>query len=175
MSQAKRELLRAVKPEVGIKKAPKKRKAADDEDQDFEQVVDVFEHEAELKEYYNEAGRIEISEVEEIPEETMYIAIDTKDLMNQLDLKKEIVLTMLNQLEKVEGSFFRVDSVLPAFLGIRFHKAPIEELAEESKLFAAILSLCPKPHMGVHRVQTIKLAQKMGLKPYNIPRILYQV
>ena len=52
----------------------------------------------------------------------MYVAIDTKELTNMLDLKKEVVMTMLNQLEKVEGSFFRVDSILPASIGMRFHK-----------------------------------------------------
>jgi hypothetical protein len=29
--------------------------------------------------------------------------------------------------------------------------------------------------MGVHRIHTIRLAEKMNLKPYNIPRILYQI
>lgn len=102
------------------------------------------------------------------------MAIDTKELVNSLDLKKEIVMTMLNQLEKIKDGFFRVDSILPASLGIRFHKKPLEELAQESDLFAAILSLSPKPHMGVYRVQTVKLALAMGCKPYNVPRFLYQ-
>lgn len=81
-----------------------------------------------------------------------YMAISTKELMNSLDLKKEIVMTMLNQLEKLPQSFFRVDSILPASLGIRFHKKPLEELAEEIPLFAAVMSLQPKAHMGVYRV-----------------------
>lgn len=81
-----------------------------------------------------------------------YMAISTKELMNSLDLKKEIVMTMLNQLEKLPQSFFRVDSILPASLGIRFHKKPLEELAEEIPLFAAVMSLQPKSHMGVYRV-----------------------
>jgi hypothetical protein len=59
----------------------------------------------------------------------MYVAIDTKELTNMLDLKKEVVMTMLNQLEQVEGSFFRVDSILPASIGLRFHKKSVEELA----------------------------------------------
>ena len=104
---------------------------------------------------------------------SMYLAIDTKDLTNMLDLKKEVVMTMLNQLEQVEGNFFRVDSILPASIGMRFHKNTIEELAEESKIFKAILSLTPKAHQGVYRFQTVELAEVTGLKPYNIPRILY--
>jgi hypothetical protein len=46
----------------------------------------------------------------------------------------------------VEGAFFRVDSILPASIGMRFHKKTIEELAAESKIFKAILSLSPKAH-----------------------------
>ena len=46
----------------------------------------------------------------------MYICLDTKELCNMLDLKKEVILTMLNQLEKVDGKFFRVESILPAFI-----------------------------------------------------------
>ena len=74
-----------------------------------------------------------------------YIAISTKELINKLDMqKKEIIMTMLNQLEKVDNSFFRVDSILPASLGIRFHRRSLDELAEENNLFRAIYSLAPK-------------------------------
>ena len=58
---------------------------------------------------------IDLSEVEEMNGEKLYVALNTKDLLNQLDLKKEVVLTMLDQLEKLspEAAFFRVDSILP--------------------------------------------------------------
>ena len=58
---------------------------------------------------------IDLSEVEEMEGEKLYVALNTKDLLNQLDLKKEVVLTMLDQLEKLspEEAFFRVDSILP--------------------------------------------------------------
>jgi len=77
-------------------------------------------------------------------------------------------------LEKLKDGFFRVDSILPASIGIRFHKKSLEELALESPLYKAIHTLAPKPHMGVYRVQTVKLALQMGCKPYNVPRFLYQ-
>ena len=51
-----------------------------------------------------------------------------------LDLKKEVILTMLNQLEQVEGSFFRVESILPASVALRFHSKPLEELSQEDIL-----------------------------------------
>lgn len=37
-----------IKPEMSLKK-PRKKKVQDDEDEVFESVVDVFEHESELK------------------------------------------------------------------------------------------------------------------------------
>jgi hypothetical protein len=59
-------------------------------------VIDVFEHESELKSFYNKEGKIKLDECPEIAEKPFYIAIDTKELINSLDLKKEIVMTMLN-------------------------------------------------------------------------------
>ena len=34
-------------------------------------------------------------------DEPLYVCLDTKEMMNMLDLKKEVILTMLNQLEQV--------------------------------------------------------------------------
>jgi len=50
----------------------------------------------------------------------------------------------------------------------------LEELAQENNLFKAIYSLAPKAHLGVYRIQTVKLAEALGCKPYNVPRFLYQ-
>ena len=66
----------------------------------------------------------------------MYVCLDTKVMANMLDLKKEVILTMLNQLEQVDGRFFKVESILPAFIQLRFHNQPLEELAETDKFFA---------------------------------------
>lgn len=43
---------------------------------------------------------------------------------------------MLNQLEQIEGSFYKVESILPAYITLRFHKAPLEELAKSDKFLA---------------------------------------
>lgn len=179
ISSCKRELLKTLRPDIGVKKSKKRKRASADDEENYcenvENLIDVFDQEEHLESYYNNDGYIRIDEIPELGRGSMYLAIDTKDLTNMLDLKKEVVMTMLNQLEQVEGSFFRVDSILPASLGMRFHKKPIEVLAEESKIFKAILSLSPKSTQGVFRFQTVKLAEATGLKPYNIPRILYQI
>jgi hypothetical protein len=49
--------------------------------------------------------------------------LNTKETQTLLDLKKEVILTMLNALEKLESkSFFKLESLLPASMGIRFHQ-----------------------------------------------------
>ena len=39
---------------------------------------------------------IPLSEVDELKGEKLYVPLNTKGLLNQLDLKKEVVLTMLD-------------------------------------------------------------------------------
>lgn len=90
--------------------------------ENIENLIDVFDQEEHLEAYYNKDGYIRLDEIPEIASTSIYVAIDTKDLTSMLDLKKEVVMTMLNQLEQVEGGFFRVDSILPASIGLRFHK-----------------------------------------------------
>ena len=56
--------------------------------------MDVFENEAEIADFY-QGDRIVLSKMSQL-KLPFYVAIDTKDLINSLDLKKEIVMTMLN-------------------------------------------------------------------------------
>lgn len=64
----------------------------------------------------------------------MYLFLDVKETLAMLDLKKEVVLTMLNSLEKTCESkrFFRLEGVLPSYIGMRFHKSKPEEMAESN-------------------------------------------
>ena len=51
--------------------------------------------------------------------------LDAKEHTTVLDLKREVIMTMLNSLEKLkdEGKrFFKFEGILPAFIGMRFHK-----------------------------------------------------
>jgi hypothetical protein len=58
---------------------------------------------------------IDVDEVEEFEKRSLYVSLDVKSLLRNLDLKKEVVLTMLNQMAKLRDgkNFFRVDSILP--------------------------------------------------------------
>ena len=182
--QAKSDLLSLLKPEI-VQKKPKskKRSRADFEDDcdvpvDKPQIIEQFEKEADLEEFYVGDGQNKSIVLDDIPmleQKPMYICLDTKEMMNLLDLKKEVILTMLNQLEQVEGRFFRVESILPAFVTIRFHNKPLEELAQVDKFFSVFAALTGKPHQGVYRASLTKLATALGVKPYNIPRILYGI
>ena len=44
---------------------------------------------------------IDVAEVEEFEQRSLYVSLDVKSLLRDLDLKKEVVLTMLNQMEKL--------------------------------------------------------------------------
>lgn len=106
----------------------------------------------------------------------MYVALNAKELLKTLDLKKEVVLTMLNQMEKLpEGkSFFRIDSVLPSSVQMRFHSKSLEELARDSEFYSAFLEHSTS-RQGIYRCDVVKLAQALGVKPMSIPRTLYQI
>ena len=170
-----------VMPELAIqKRAGKKRKLADVEAEDAraESLIEEFEHEEQLASFYSgDAGqkRIRLDEIPELENKPFYVTMETKEVTAKLDLKKEVVLTMLNQLEQVKGSFFRVDSILPAYVAVRFHKAAIEELAETDKFFGAFARLAGKPVQGVYRCPLVNLAVELKVKPFNIPRILYSI
>lgn len=107
----------------------------DDDEMEIEQLIDVFQHEDLLQQFYQptETGKtsIVIDQVEEMDEKPLYVALDCKEMTSQLDLRKEVIMTMLNQLEQVDGAFFRVDSVLPNSIGIRFHARSLEDLVDE--------------------------------------------
>jgi hypothetical protein len=92
-----------LKPDVGVKKSKKRKRASAEDEGDFceniENLIDVFDQEEHLESYYNNDDYIRLDEIPELGRSSMYLAIDTKDLTNMLDLKKEVVMTMLNQLE----------------------------------------------------------------------------
>lgn len=60
-----------------------------------------------------------------------------KELVHGYDLKKEVLLTMFNSLEKIdpEHQFFKLEAVLPASIGIRMHSRSLEELAEQDDFY----------------------------------------
>ena len=95
LSQAKRDLLKIVQPDFNQKKNKKRKKADLDNEEEFgENIIDIFEHESMLEEYYDDQGKIRTDEVMDgLP---FYISLPVKDVINNLDLKKEVVMTMLN-------------------------------------------------------------------------------
>ena len=83
------------------KRQSKKRKAADLEAEDdrVESTIEDFEHEDKLRPYYTGeqgAQRIILEDIPEVAKKPFYVTMDTKEITAKLDLKKEVVLTMLN-------------------------------------------------------------------------------
>jgi hypothetical protein len=148
VATAKREALKVLCPEKAEiqKVAGKKRKKADF-DKDMEaaakshKIIETFENEDDLKPFYEEdeegTKAITISDWEEFQDKPLYVALDIKETTSSFDLKEEVILTMLNQLEK-SNDYFRVDSILPRSVALRFHKQALDELAEDDKFFATI-------------------------------------
>lgn len=68
----------------------------------MQQTIEDFDKEKEIKCHYSDEANkvgmrfIELDKVEEMEGEKLYVALNTKALLNQLDLKKEVVLTMLD-------------------------------------------------------------------------------
>lgn len=100
-------------------------------------MIEEFDHEEEIKKYYekNEEGVLKIypRNIEEINNpDRVYLFLDIKETLSMLDLKKEVVLTMLNSLEKLspEKQFFKLEGILPDKIGLRFHTKRPEEMAK---------------------------------------------
>jgi len=141
------------------------------------QIIKDFDHEAAIADLYSESNEFNIKFIdlkEHCEKKKMYVAIGEKVLLRQLDLKREVVLTMLNQLEKLQDgkNFFRVDSILPVGVQMRFYSTPLEELAEKDEFYKSFLSISSN-RQGNYRCNLLDLADILNVKPYNIPKLLY--
>jgi hypothetical protein len=62
-----------------------------------DKIIQEFAHESEIKDLYEvEEGFQSINVEEQLGEDKLYVAIGVKSLLASLDLKKEVVSTMLN-------------------------------------------------------------------------------
>jgi hypothetical protein len=55
---------------------------------------------------------------------------------------------------------------------MRFHTTPLSDLAQTDKFFKAFEDLATN-RQGIFRCSLLELAEKLNVKPYNIPKILY--
>jgi len=95
--------------------------------------------------------------------------------VKQLDLKKEVVLTMLSQLEKTQnGKFVKLEQSLPKMAGIRFHKRTPQELAAQNEIVGHIMEIA-KEHQGVWRFSLAELGRRLQTPPFLIPKYLYNL
>ena len=108
-------------------KESKKRKFKKSSGEEKAIIIEEFDHESQIAEYYEDNAEglsvINVEECEDL-EGPLYLFLNAKETGDLLDLKKEVILTMLNSLEKLDNgkSFFKLESMLPASVGVRFHK-----------------------------------------------------
>ena len=159
---AKKLLLSIVEPELAQSKKRKLKSVSGN--------MDEFEHEDAMNRYYKD-GRIKMADVDE---KDIYLFIDVKETIAMLDLKREVVMTMLNSLEKVQGSdrFYRFMGVLPGSVGIRFHKTSPSQAAEQSEFIKTFIDIS-REYQGVFRCSMRNLAYATSMSPFAIPRLLY--
>lgn len=135
--EAKKQFYRQINNLMEAKESKKRKKkdiSGDSENEEQEQMMQEFENEHEIKGLYTKAEGglkfIQLDQQEALNGEKLYVSLNVKSLLNTLDLKKEVVLTMLNQLQKIgeEKNFFRVDGILPIGVQMRFHSKSLEVL-----------------------------------------------
>eukprot|EP00347_Sterkiella_histriomuscorum_P010247 403377026 len=178
----KRAVMKILKPNlIKSKKRKLNKVSGSEEDQMNNGMIEEFEHEEELKKYYEkqEDGVMKIfpesiSAIEN--PNRLYLFLDVKETLSLLDLKKEVVLTMLNSLEKTseEKRFFSLEGVLPDKIGMRFHSKRPEQMALENPFIKKFLEIA-KEHQGVYNVSLQRLAYELNMNPFHIPKILYSM
>lgn len=153
--ESKKVFLGKIKPELMNSKKRKLKQISGGEMS--KNIVEYFMHEEELQQYYEEDENskhksIKIKVGKGKIKHDLYTFLCVKEMTQTLDLKKEVILTMLNQLEKLgpEKSFFKLEGTLPNSIGIRFHNSSPEQMAEENDLIREFLDIS-KVTNGVYR------------------------
>jgi hypothetical protein len=57
---------------------------------------------------------------------------------------------------------------------MRFHSKPLEELAETDDFYKTFYSIASN-RQGIFRCNLIELANKLGIKPYDVPKVMYSM
>lgn len=96
--EAKKQFYKLLKGEDTEQSKKRKRKqfekGADNSDEEQEEMVmQEFEHESQIRDLYEQKF---IDLKEQLGEQKLYVSLNVKSVLFQLDLKKEVVLTMLN-------------------------------------------------------------------------------
>ena len=104
----------------------------------------------------------------------VYIALPLKELCKQLDIKEQVIITILSRGEKESkgNEYYKFYGILPEVCNIRFYKQGLEELAEQDKLFAAIKCI-GREYTGKCKVNLLDLAEELNISPLSVPKELF--
>lgn len=108
-----------------------------------------------------------------------YVFLPVDTITSELDIKKEVALTLFSYLEnhylETDGDFFvRLHSNTHLIVTIRFYTSSAEEVAEESELIKTLIENC-NIRDGVYRCSIPVLCYKLNVPPFEIPRILNEL
>ena len=134
-------------------------------------IVDIEDDSTEFK--VNE----ETNEI--IFDKPKYVFIPVETICDDLDIKKEVALTLFSYLENhylsQDGDYFiRLFSNTPIIMNLRFYTTTAEELAEENLFMKNFLEVC-SVRDGVYKASIPVLCSKMDIPPFEIPRILNEL
>ncbi len=108
-------------------------------------------------------------------DEPVRVYVNVKDSSASMDLRREVVLTMLSQLEKThQGEFLKFENIVPVNGMLRFHAKQPEEMAEEDDFIRSFLELS-KCSQGVYRCYLPTLAEKLGISIPDITRKFFHL
>lgn len=111
------------------------------------------------------------------PEETLFISLPSKAICEALDVKPEVIVTILAQGEqytKEKGQeYYKFHNLLPETCTIRFFKDDMETLKVNDPLFEAIEKVGRK-HGGIYKFRLLDLAEEMQISPLEVPRQLFR-
>ena len=164
LNETKQTFLEIVAPD----QVKKRRKRKQEELFNPEKVF-TFDYEKSMQEYYSkyEDGFVGIKR-EDFGSEIrgdFHTFLPVKELSKEMDLKREVIMTMLHQLERTPDSYFSLEGTLPNLVSMRFHKEPPNVLQHSEKIVSAMLSV-GRIYQGVHTASLAALARRMNVDPF---------
>lgn len=166
--EAKKTFLSKMMPE--LVKSKKRKLNLMSKSDTADSFLQEFEFENELNKFYSKSEglgkkRIYLKDVK--LQGNLYAFLNVSEITKDLDLKKEVILTMLHQMEKLKDnkSFFKLESILPYSISVRFHKSSPEELAEDNDFIKALIKH-GKPFKGIYNCSLPEVAYELKVSPF---------
>ena len=108
--------------------------------------------------------------------EPWYVYLHMKDLCMELDIPKEVIMTLLSHIQSQdsEDPFIRVLSTCPSQSMIRFYSEQPEDAAKGDQILTTALAVAWQ-RSGVYWFSIPIVAQRLNLSPFDIVKQLQRL